>query len=266
MNSMCAPMKAFLFLEPKKNLTSIDFIQLPHPKSGENRWFGLSDDKLFEVIQVKDQNSSLMLSCDRAIQDGSLYLGSVIDPLFIILPELIKQAKSGGDKPRAVFPEQVFSSEIQKIIQLPSCRMQNIAKIQEAFGEQCIIYNPEKTMSWLKKKVDRLMSVLNGDETACLKESLGIIGEYLTSQWLNSLLKEYSLSVKEIYRSPRKRRLSNPEGPEAPTMKGPCRPAPQGPSMFSRNTSAPSTAKKVIKKPKPRPRGMKSLASYFGKR
>jgi len=264
MQKASAPMKAFVFLESKSTLKSIEFIQLPHPQKGDKRWFGFSGENLYETIQIKDENSSLILSCDRVVRDGSLYLGSLVDPLFIILSELIRHTKKNDNTFRAVTPEQVFSPEVIRVLNLPKCNVEHIAKVQEAFDERYLIFKPEKAVAWLKKKVERVQNALDLKGPSGLKESLGLLAEYVNKMMIEKLLGEYGLSMKEVYRSPRKRKIDGEDMP-VQKMDGPCRPSHQGPIRLQANSVKPQAAKKP-KKEKPKAYGMKSLASYFKKR
>lgn len=248
-------MRLFSFLECPENLTSVSFFQIPHPKHGEMCWYCVSKTKMFEIIKVKDGNSSI-LAGDNVIQDGGLWVCSPIDPLFIILSELENTCKTEDNSYRTIFPEQTFSKELLQIYQLPACNIEHIGQKQIIMGEEAIGLDADKALEWLHLKIAKLQSVMEGEDV--LKKSLGLIAEYVQEHIFEALANNYDLSVDEIYRLKRKRKTESIITNSTP------RPQPQ----MSRNieVQAPRTVKKIVKKSKPPPRGMKSLASYFQKK
>jgi len=117
----------------------------------------------------------------------------------------------------------------------------------------------------LKNKVERVQNALDLKGPAGLKESLGLLAEYVNEIMIDKLLQEYGLSMKEVYRSPRKRKIDGNENMPVQKMDGPCRPSHQGPVRLQSSSVKSQIAKKP-KKEKPKAYGMKSLASYFKKR
>eukprot|EP00201_Polytomella_parva_P020658 CAMPEP_0175047142 /NCGR_PEP_ID=MMETSP0052_2-20121109/5426_1 /TAXON_ID=51329 ORGANISM="Polytomella parva, Strain SAG 63-3" /NCGR_SAMPLE_ID=MMETSP0052_2 /ASSEMBLY_ACC=CAM_ASM_000194 /LENGTH=374 /DNA_ID=CAMNT_0016310975 /DNA_START=26 /DNA_END=1147 /DNA_ORIENTATION=+ len=73
----------------------IDTLNLPHPKTGESQAYLIKDGILQEL-----NCSKLMYGCwsinEKLIADGTLYLATPIDPLFVLLPYLDGRPLSSG--------------------------------------------------------------------------------------------------------------------------------------------------------------------------
>jgi len=220
--------------------------------------------KVFEIFGVQDEYTSLLSSTNQVISDGTIFLSSPIDPLFLILPHLMRESvhisSEGHARYRLIFPTQVFPRNIQRLLQIPKTNLENIADINEAFDDVCAAYNPDKCKNWLKKKIERLKEALPQDNSRTstrLKDALSILGEYLPPNLFAAFVKEnYDVKLETVYKNnlSKKRKLSTPPGK----------------LDFSRSKESFSFKKAkrppARKKQKVKPHGMKSLANYFKKK
>lgn len=215
------------------------FVRLRNPSTDAASLYmlGCGDVMLYEVKAFEDDFHSWFVG--QAVQrDGRLIFVTPLDPLFLVLPYLIKSGKEG--KFQRV-DQVVKDEEFPACSRLLSCArtlasLHHIAEEKEAGSQMYHRYSQEKTMNWLKKKVERMVIALKkrnisvgegvksstyvrvkseteNQEEDFLRYSHGLISEYISEDLSKALLTLLGLpeltSPKETEPPSKKRKLSD---------------------------------------------------------
>ncbi|XP_061548048.1 ribonuclease H2 subunit B isoform X2 [Phycodurus eques] len=122
---------------------------------------GGGDLQLYEVKAFEEDFRSWFVG-QTVQRDGRLLFVTPMDPLYLLLPYSIKSGKEGKFQPVA---QMVMDEEFPACTRLLSCMrslasMHHIADEKEVGSLQFHRYSQEKTMAWLKKKVEKTVLVL----------------------------------------------------------------------------------------------------------
>lgn len=215
------------------------FVRLRNPSTDAASLYmlGCGDVMLYEVKAFEDDFHSWFVG--QAVQrDGRLVFVTPLDPLFLILPYLIKSGKEG--KFQRV-DQVVKDEEFPACSRLLSCArtlasLHRIAEEKEVESQMYHRYSQEKTMNWLKKKVERTVIALkkknvsvgegvksstyvrvksetDNQEEDFIRYSHGLISEYISEDLSKALLTHLGLpeltSPKETEPPSKKRKLSD---------------------------------------------------------
>ncbi|XP_062259402.1 ribonuclease H2 subunit B isoform X3 [Platichthys flesus] len=247
-------------LDAKKQDSDPAFVRLRKPTTDEASLYmlGAGDAQMYEVKAFEEDFHSWFVG--QAVQrDGRLLFVTPMDPLFLILPYLIKAGKEGKFQP---VDQIVMDEEFPVCSRLLSCTrslasLHHIAEEKEVGSLKFHRYSQEKTMNWLKKKVERTVVALKkknisvGEgvksttyirvksesdyhEEDYLRYAHGLISEYISEDLSKALLKHLQLPE-----------LTSPKETEPPS-----KPA-------KKMTAAQKTLAKVDKT------GMKTMSSFF---
>lgn len=265
------------------------FIKFPHPRTGKELQFLLSHsgEKVFEVLRFKEEPRSWFVE-DSVQKDGSLYLITPIDPLFLILPYLTKFSQ----KFRTL--EQLLVDESHPSVSaltgcLSSDELLNICDAKGDDDLQVYRLNSDKTVAWLKAKVEQTadcvsssgVHVSKGSQSAtfvrskrhtgasradCVRYAFGLVSDYLSLQWSESLKESLSITdeaqVSSPEEPPTKRAKITDEIPEAAEDYS------KEFSKLSSKTETEKTGTKLTAAQKSLSKvdktGMKSISSFFG--
>ncbi|XP_019966597.1 ribonuclease H2 subunit B [Paralichthys olivaceus] len=262
------------------------FVRLRNPSTDAASLYmlGAGDAQLYEVKAFEEDFRSWFVG-QTVQRDGRLLFVTPMDPLFLILPYLIKAGKEGKFQP---VDQIVMDEEFPVCSRLLSCTcslasLHHIAEEKEAGSLKFHRYSQEKTMNWLKKKVERTVDALKkkniyvGEgvksttfvrvkseseyhEEDYLRYAHGLISEYISEELSKALLKHLQLpeltSPKETEPPSKKRKLSDKavEAGEDYTKFNSADFARKPPKKM---TAAQKTLAKVDKT------GMKSMSSFF---
>eukprot|EP00050_Salpingoeca_kvevrii_P008549 m.303552 g.303552 ORF g.303552 m.303552 type:complete len:294 (+) comp15985_c0_seq1:3-884(+) len=202
------------FLLPREANGDVEFVSLPHPRTGEAARFMLAQDppQLFEVQRFEDTVPRSFLIGNTVQQDGALFVVTPVDPVFLLLPILAKQ------KDRAVPLDHLLVSD-----KFPALRRLEHARGLEQLNLFCevkgggiaFLLDQARLLRWLKAKTERLAAHLSSSRIAgsaatntafkikassqCSPEqslalSYGIVCEYLSDE----LAKELKASLPEL--------------------------------------------------------------------
>ena len=83
----------------------LEFFTLPHPRHGLLTRFAIGRTRLLELQAIEEDEahpSSWLLDNGCIISDGQLYLATVVDPLFVVLP-LLRQSQRKSPEEAAVW-------------------------------------------------------------------------------------------------------------------------------------------------------------------
>ncbi|KAJ3610370.1 hypothetical protein NHX12_022462 [Muraenolepis orangiensis] len=262
------------------------FVKLRHPSTDAASLylFSSGDVGLYEVKAFTEDCHSWFIG--QAVQrDGRLLYITPMDPLYLMLPYLVKAATEGKFQP---LDQVVMDEEFPACSRLLGCTrslssVRHIAEEKEVGSQKFHRYSQEKTLQWLNKKVDRIAAALrrtnisvgegvksttyvrvkaesDASDEDYLRYAHGLVSEYISQDLSRALLKHLQLpellSPKETEPPSKKRKLSELPVEAAEDF------SKFNSSDFARKppkkmTTAQKTLAKVDKS------GMKTMSSFF---
>ncbi|XP_039253554.1 ribonuclease H2 subunit B-like [Styela clava] len=142
--------------------TSLSVLTLKHPCTGEPSKFLFNDKlkQLYEINSHRDKYGSWFVDA-KVQQDGSLFVATIIDPLYIVLPYL----NNSGQAEKYVILDQILKdekySDCNKFVKILSkSQMENVAEVSGTGDFVGFKYSQEKTLEWLSKKVKNTVNAV----------------------------------------------------------------------------------------------------------
>ncbi|XP_071003395.1 ribonuclease H2 subunit B-like isoform X2 [Oncorhynchus clarkii lewisi] len=245
---------------PKKDNSDPTFIRLRNPSTDAASLYllGSGDVQLYEVKAFNEDFHSWFIG-QTVQRDGRLLYVTPMDPLYLLLPYLIKAGEEGKFQP---VDQVVMDEDFPACTRLLSCTrsqasLHHVAEEKEVGSQTFQRYSQERTMEWLKKKAERTVKTLRKSnisvgegvksttyvrvkqesetqEEDYLRYAHGLISEYISEDLSKALLKHLQLPE-----------LSSPKEVEPPS---------KPPKKMS---AAQKTLAKVDKT------GMKSMSAFF---
>ncbi|XP_043105313.1 ribonuclease H2 subunit B isoform X2 [Puntigrus tetrazona] len=235
------------------------FIKLKNPATGGSSlyMFGCGDVSVYEVKAFSEDFRSWFIG-QTVQRDGRLLYVTPIDPLFLLLPYISSTATEGKFQPAK---QMIMDEDYPGCTRLLRCKqgldcLHHVADEKEVGDLKVHRYNQEKTLEWLKKKVQRTIITLKKSDVSVgggvkssmyvrvkhedateedyLRYAHGLISEYISEDLSKALLKHLQLPE-----------ISSPKETEPPS-KPP-----------KKMTAAQKSLAKVDKT------GMKSLSAFF---
>ncbi|XP_020791937.1 ribonuclease H2 subunit B isoform X2 [Boleophthalmus pectinirostris] len=270
-------------VDSKRRDADPSFVKLKNPRTDTVSLYmlGSGDTQLYEVKAFDEDYHSWFIG-QTVQQDGRLLFITPLDPLYLLLPYLLHAGKEEKFQPiEQLLVDENFPA-CSRLLNCP-CSLSHIAEEKEVGSLKFFRYSQERTLDWLKKKVDRTVVALKkknisvGEgvksatyikvktESDCPEEDYlryahGLISEYLNEDLSNALLKHLNLpevtSPKESEPPSKKRKLSDKpvEAGEDYTKFNSADFARKPPKKM---TAAQKTLAKVDKT------GMKTMSSFF---
>lgn len=161
---------------------------------GEPTQYLVSKDKIQECNVLKKKYSSWFVD-NSVISDGSLYIWSPIDPLFLLLPALERAQLQGSFCSVEHIVEGMDCGEdgyrLHQLIEKKSNQLKVVCDWKENSGETYFKLNNEKVLAWLGRKVEVLEKELQRSDPAfepltkeaVLQYAVGMVGEYISETW-----------------------------------------------------------------------------------
>ncbi|XP_077988001.1 ribonuclease H2 subunit B-like isoform X2 [Glandiceps talaboti] len=275
--------------EVKEDEQEPNFVKLRHPKTDQGAMFMFTanDCKVFEVLRFEDNYRSWFIQ-ETVQQDGSIYMTTPMDPLFLILPYLIKADQSGMFM---TLDQIVIDEDYPQCTKILGCRgisdLHHIADCKGSGEMKAYRYNKQTTLEWLKGKVERTSLVLKEknihagsgakvetfvrsrkDETSkddYLQYAHGLVSDYLCTELSEEL---YSfLGIKDNFEESKtktegppakKAKLTNGSEPDEDYTKFNSK---ETNKQTEKSTGKQTAAQKALKKVDKT--GMKSISSFF---
>ncbi|XP_024005660.1 ribonuclease H2 subunit B isoform X2 [Eutrema salsugineum] len=177
-----------------------ELLTLCHPKSENGTCYLFNNGMLQEIQWFKQSYGSWFLG-DYISQDGSLYMATPVDPVFILLPIFDKaRMKKGEDPGKFRQLDEILYVEgysgYQHLLALAEKCMEIVCQTQEVGSMKFYRLDNSKVLAWLSFKVCCLKKTLPEldknyaaqDEQQTLVDAVSIVGEYLkTEPWLKLL-------------------------------------------------------------------------------
>ncbi|XP_065268190.1 ribonuclease H2 subunit B [Emys orbicularis] len=181
------------------------FTRLRNPSTGEAALylFNSSAQQLFEVKAFHEEYRSWFIG--QTVQhDGRLLFATPVDPLFLVLFYLIKAEKEKGKfQP---LDQVVVDSEFSSCTMLLQCArvmdsLHHVIEEKEIGNKKFYKYSQEKTLTWLKKKVNQTVKVLKSSNVCVggrVQSATFISGKQITDvkeddyvRYAHGLISEY---------------------------------------------------------------------------
>ncbi|EDO46023.1 predicted protein [Nematostella vectensis] len=266
------------------------FAKIPHPRTGKGVQLLFSSDEksVCEVAKFKDEPRSWFID-DTVHEDGSMVIATPIDSVFLCLPYLEKCSSQFR-----TLDQILIDSKFPSVGKLTNCiTHESLTSVCDCKGDDDLhVYriNEDKTMAWLKTKVECVadylatsdINVSKGSQSATfvrsrkhsdvtredhLRYSSGMICDYLSLSWEEKLKKALNLPEKDKEKEvsdeePPSKRVKLEEGSETvedyskeyEKLKSKI-PAGKTPGKMTAGQRALSKVDKT---------GMKSISSFFG--
>ncbi|XP_033119836.1 ribonuclease H2 subunit B-like [Anneissia japonica] len=199
------------------------FIKLRHPKTDKCALFLVGNDgyKIYELLALKEKYRSWFIG-DTVQRDGSLRITTSVDPLFLLLPYLIKAAENGM---YMTLDQLVDDKQFPQCTRLlKCCEKCDISQVSDCKGSvefTAYRYSEDKTITWLKAKVEQVATkleeksihVTGGAQSATfvrsskgngaskedyMRYAVGLVGDYLQVPLAQKLAKQLGIEEKVV--------------------------------------------------------------------
>ncbi|KAI8498846.1 Ribonuclease H2 subunit B [Branchiostoma belcheri] len=261
------------------------FVKLLHPKTEKGAMFLFSKDnqQVLEVLAFQEEFRSWFVG-ESVQQDGSLHMVTPVDPLFLVLPYLVKAYESGMYMP---IDQLVSDGQYPECTRLLSCiqpsDLEHICDVKGSGDVRACRYNKERTLEWLKQKVEQVadkltdssVRVTGGAQLLTFTHSLkseqasrddylryacGLVSDYISTDLSKELTQHMGIKI------PEKKEVNCAEPPAKKAKLSEIPEATEDYSKFAvkdekpKNTKMTAAQRALSKVDKT---GMKSIASFF---
>ena len=167
---------------------NFSIMTLPHPRNGRTTSFLLKAGQwdLYEIVSYNEDNRSWFIE-DTVESNGSIYMASKFDPLFLVLP-FLRAAKKFEPLPQILthqnFPQ--LSTFVSSAIESGGELKRNLVRVADQKGSADLNvwqYNEEKTLQYLSTKVMRVCDSL-------IKDKLWIEGGAISGHYVKTMKKD----------------------------------------------------------------------------
>jgi len=259
--------------------------ELRHPRSGEPACFllGSSGGALRVLVEVAafDEGHRSWFVGDTVQSDGKLYLCNVYNPIYIILPYLIKAPRLTPLDQTLEDPQFPLTPLLAGAVE--GGKLEAVAEQKGAADLNVWAYSEARTLAWLEARCGRLRAALMAAKVpTCTAQALTFVRTMDDAQTGTAYTELAAGMLGEFLPPPLalalRSRLGLPGQPERPALKGPEPPAkrartgaPQGPAddysvdapALKKDTTPQSAKAKALAKSA---QGNKSILSFFGKK
>ncbi|XP_017775814.1 PREDICTED: ribonuclease H2 subunit B [Nicrophorus vespilloides] len=188
-----------------------DIVTLRHPNTGESAVFLFSpaNNSVQEILTFNEGRRSWFID-DSVKSDGKMHLSTPIDPIFLVLPYLRKYCSNHAIPLEQLLRDEEYP-ETERLLKSSGLKYLNLISDKKSEDLNAFKYNEEKTLSWLKKKTERVADILKQknihvsggavsasfvkttkneqDNDSYLRYAAGIVSEYLMDDLSQKLLK-----------------------------------------------------------------------------
>eukprot|EP01012_Entosiphon_sulcatum_P049351 TRINITY_DN67944_c0_g1_i1.p1 TRINITY_DN67944_c0_g1~~TRINITY_DN67944_c0_g1_i1.p1 ORF type:complete len:349 (+),score=70.74 TRINITY_DN67944_c0_g1_i1:107-1153(+) len=235
---MCAPAGIGSGAEPSQ----LEFFYLPHPRTGTNALFAQLSDGNGPLLFVQRHRYPLRswLLDQHVQQDGSLFVLTPVDPVFLALPRLFDRAANGGQLRSA---GDLLEGQERLRRALPKGALRLVCDWREVDGEDYYIVRQPRVLAWLRLKVKALEKCealdrrYSGGVSADAEEAIlflhqrhlaelrvALVGEFIPSGLLAELTESFGLDPGRVDPSTARAKRPKEEEDEENKMLGAKRP------------------------------------------
>lgn len=155
-----------------KDFEQFHFIQLAHPRTKQDQSYTVDHQSktVFELVRCNRSHSSWFINDQYVLPDGSLYIVTPINIIFLVLPSVWSQARTN------FIPLKKLMNDSLKQLQLDDDfiieKLSTICDVD--LKKQSIKLNEENLMKWFRDRIDTLKQHVKDEEHA-----FDLICEYL---------------------------------------------------------------------------------------
>lgn len=183
-----------------KRLVSTDFqpfhfIQLSHPRTKQAQSFTVDHQSktIFEVIQNTRSHASWFINDQYVLPDGSLYMTTPINLIFLLLPSIWTQARKSLTPLTKIIDDSLKELQFDDDFILE--KLDAICDID--LDKHSIKFNEDKFINWLRDRIDRLKNHVPDEEHA-----FDLICEYLPDDIMEYCQSQLKLHGNVRYETP----------------------------------------------------------------
>ncbi|ETO32573.1 hypothetical protein RFI_04545 [Reticulomyxa filosa] len=227
-------------LAPSEDSLSLNLVKFPHPKYRSlYSWYLINNNAIYELQNIGDENENSLFIDNFVREKGDMYILSPFDPMYLLLPHLIRSRKYSplNNKPCFMALDQMLcdsptkenqcsepsSLDYNRLLSIPGCREQIalICDSKQIAGEKDLFYslNDDKLIQWLQCKVKKIQATLaivgeNNEEEEDVQTALLIVNEYISESLFQSVCASFGVVVvvddmsSMLKHDPKKRKLS----------------------------------------------------------
>ncbi|CAF3783557.1 unnamed protein product [Adineta steineri] len=174
-----------------KRLVPIDgeqfhFIQLQHPRTKQEQSYAVDQQTktVFELIQSTRSHSSWFINDQHVLPDGSLYIITPVNIIFLLLPSLWSHARLNSIPLTKIINDSFKQLQLDNDFILE--KLQSICDIDSKTN--LIKLNNEKLFLWIRDRIDRLKKHVEDEEHA-----FDLVCEYLSDDIIEQCQQELKL-------------------------------------------------------------------------
>lgn len=263
--------------EEEEKDSDLQCVFLPHPKYDRGARYLIRGTTIMEIQRTAQHPSSWFLG-NYLESNGSFFVCTPVDPLFLALPLLFKARNKTKDQ-QGLFIElpQILKNEQFPEISMLQPLLEDkllglVCDIKDGWNSNVFRLNDDKLTTWLKAKTSRLRTVLQSHpsfdstylrdaekEKQATISAVGMLSEYLAQDILKILMDEFSITAGDL--TSKKKEV---KAYESVTVTGDADTARAVTEDLKRKGSGKEAANKNSKLAKIDTKGMKSLACMFG--
>lgn len=139
--------------------TYVAVIQLPHPK-GYPMALACVDGNLFELNACEPSKFTSWFINQRTCSDKSFYMVTQLDPRFLLIPYLRKNATKYSPLDQIVIADGSHECDRFPLAKASEWKLEDMCDMKDLGDLMLYRYSEEKISSWLKGKVERLAELL----------------------------------------------------------------------------------------------------------
>lgn len=205
-----------VLIAPDRDTSGTDagqLLSLRHPKSGNANNYLFINEGLHELQWFKKSHTSWFLG-DYVCEDGSLYISTPVDPVFVMLPIFEDARMKKGDDPGKFrqLDEIIYIDGYpgyQHLLPVVEKSMGVVCEVKDIGSTKFFRLDDSKVLAWLCAKVDRLKQTLltldknyaAQDDKHTLADVVSILGEYLRDKpWMDLLCNHLRLNLEDLTR------------------------------------------------------------------
>ncbi|CAF2054001.1 unnamed protein product [Rotaria magnacalcarata] len=168
------------------NVEQFHFVQLTHPRTKQEQSYAVDHQSktVFELVRSARSHSSWFINDQHVLPDGSLYIVTPINLIFLLLPTLWSHARKSFLSLKTIMTDSLQQLQLDDDVVIEKLR--SICDIN--LDKHSIKLNEEKFIVWLRDRIDRLKKLVKDEEHA-----FDLICEYLTDDIVEYCQQELKL-------------------------------------------------------------------------
>ncbi|UJR15552.1 hypothetical protein I4U23_002491 [Adineta vaga] len=177
------------------NYEQLHFIQLSHPRTKQTQSYAIDQQSktIFEVTRCTRSHSSWFINDQHVVPDGSLYIVTPINLIFLLLPSIWSDARKDF-----LSLATLINDSLKQLLLDDDFILDKLICICDIDREKCLVkLNEEKLMQWFRDRIDRLRKHVEDEEHA-----FDLICEYISDDIIEYCQQKLELHGNIRYETP----------------------------------------------------------------